>query len=185
MTEDKTKQYGARIRLIPFRAIHPTPPNATPTSKPSSQPNFPGILNWALDGCAAWQADGLAEPPAVIAATNAYREDQDDLRQIHRRPLPPRPRPRRTHRQTSTPPTPNGPKAGGEQPLTATAFGRRLSGPAASNRWNRREKALARHPPRLRTARSSGPARFALTLAPRPCRDCAPHPAEHAGSAQD
>ena len=67
-----------RIRLIPFEQYIP-PAERDPDLKAKLAAELPGILNWALDGCAAWQADGLAEPPAVIAATNAYREDQDDL----------------------------------------------------------------------------------------------------------
>jgi putative DNA primase/helicase len=36
-----------------------------------------GILRWAVDGCLQWQAIGLAPPPEVIAATKAYRREQD------------------------------------------------------------------------------------------------------------
>jgi len=38
-----------------------------------------GILNWALDGCQAWQREGLRPPPEVRAATEQYREEEDDL----------------------------------------------------------------------------------------------------------
>jgi putative DNA primase/helicase len=37
-----------------------------------------GILNWALEGCAAWQRlGGLNPPAAVTGATEAYREEMD------------------------------------------------------------------------------------------------------------
>jgi putative DNA primase/helicase len=40
----------------------------------------PGILNWLLTGCLAWQKEGrLLEPQAVINETIKYRESQDVL----------------------------------------------------------------------------------------------------------
>lgn len=39
----------------------------------------PGILNWALAGCAKWQADGLGTPQIVRAATEEYREEEDTM----------------------------------------------------------------------------------------------------------
>jgi putative DNA primase/helicase len=38
---------------------------------------WPGILQWALDGCAAWQKTGLTPPEAVTKATAAYLEAED------------------------------------------------------------------------------------------------------------
>lgn len=38
-----------------------------------------GILAWLLVGCLDWQRIGLAAPEAVVAATNAYREESDLL----------------------------------------------------------------------------------------------------------
>ena len=38
-----------------------------------------GILRWAVDGCLAWQRDGLAPPAAVKAATEEYRAEEDAL----------------------------------------------------------------------------------------------------------
>ncbi len=38
-----------------------------------------GILNWMLEGCIAYQRHGLKPPPAVLAATAQYREDEDIL----------------------------------------------------------------------------------------------------------
>jgi len=40
---------------------------------------LPGILNWAVAGCLAWQADGLGVPRAVAEATEDYRQEEDDL----------------------------------------------------------------------------------------------------------
>jgi putative DNA primase/helicase len=39
----------------------------------------PGILRWAVEGCLAWQREGLQEPEAVIRATLAYRSQEDAL----------------------------------------------------------------------------------------------------------
>jgi putative DNA primase/helicase len=38
-----------------------------------------GILVWALEGCRAWQEDGLQVPETVRAATDAYRADSDHV----------------------------------------------------------------------------------------------------------
>jgi putative DNA primase/helicase len=38
---------------------------------------WPGILRWTIQGCLAWQADGLMPPPAVQAATASYFDNQD------------------------------------------------------------------------------------------------------------
>ena len=39
----------------------------------------PGILNKLIEGCLAWQKDGLTPPAKVRLATNAYREEMDVL----------------------------------------------------------------------------------------------------------
>jgi putative DNA primase/helicase len=38
---------------------------------------LPGILNWALFGCRAWQADGLKQPEDVTTVTNNFRNEMD------------------------------------------------------------------------------------------------------------
>ena len=38
-----------------------------------------GVLAWAMRGCAAWQREGLAAPGSVRSATQAYREEMDEL----------------------------------------------------------------------------------------------------------
>ncbi len=40
---------------------------------------LPGVLAWAVRGCAEWQRVGLAEPPEVTLASNTYRSDSDVL----------------------------------------------------------------------------------------------------------
>ena len=43
------------------------------------QAEAPGILNWLVRGCLAWQRDGLEVPEEVTAATAEYRSEMDDL----------------------------------------------------------------------------------------------------------
>lgn len=38
---------------------------------------LPGVLRWAVEGCADWQRAGLGEPSAVTNATAAYRSSED------------------------------------------------------------------------------------------------------------
>lgn len=38
---------------------------------------WPGILRWAIDGCLAWQREGLVRPPIVSSATADYFSEQD------------------------------------------------------------------------------------------------------------
>ena len=38
---------------------------------------LPGILRWAVDGCLAWQRDGLGMPAEVQKATETYRAEMD------------------------------------------------------------------------------------------------------------
>ena len=37
----------------------------------------PGILQWMIEGCLDWQANGLVKPASVLAATEEYFSDQD------------------------------------------------------------------------------------------------------------
>ena len=40
---------------------------------------LPGILNWALEGCARWIEKGLSIPPEITANTADYKAVSDDL----------------------------------------------------------------------------------------------------------
>jgi putative DNA primase/helicase len=40
---------------------------------------WPGILQWMVEGCLAWQRDGLTPPEAVTSATADYLESQDAM----------------------------------------------------------------------------------------------------------
>lgn len=68
-----------RIRLVPFAArIRGTGQEEKGLDR-KLRVELPGILNWAIDGCLAWQRKGLGQPPAVSEATESYRAEQDSL----------------------------------------------------------------------------------------------------------
>ena len=70
-----------RIRLVPFtQTIAPADQDPGLLTKLGAE--FPGILNWALAGCAAWQANGLQTPDVVTAAVDEYRADEDWLQRF-------------------------------------------------------------------------------------------------------
>jgi putative DNA primase/helicase len=79
-----------RIYLVPFERKFENPSRLTEEQR--RDPNtpirdtqlkekllseLPGILNWALSGCLAWQRDGLYVPDEVLSATAEYRRDED------------------------------------------------------------------------------------------------------------
>jgi putative DNA primase/helicase len=67
-----------RVRLIPFTV---TIPDAEQDRHlvDKLKAELPGILRWAVNGCLAWQRDGLGTPKAVEVATAEYRAEQDPL----------------------------------------------------------------------------------------------------------
>jgi len=67
-----------RIRLIPFTV---TIPDAERDSDLGDKllVELPGILRWAVEGCLAWQREGLAAPVEINQATAEYRSDMDWL----------------------------------------------------------------------------------------------------------
>lgn len=65
-----------RLHLLPL-TFKPEQPD--PALFETLKAEAAGILQWAVDGCRAWQADGLGVPAAVRAATADYFTDQDLL----------------------------------------------------------------------------------------------------------
>jgi putative DNA primase/helicase len=65
-----------RIHLIPFLVTIPKGEQDKGLVE-KLKGELPGILNWALEGCAAWQEEGLNPPRAITDATSAYREEMD------------------------------------------------------------------------------------------------------------
>jgi len=66
-----------RLRLVPFEECFQGREDRSLDARLADE--LPGILNWALDGCLAWQRDGLGDAAAVARATGAYRAEEDHL----------------------------------------------------------------------------------------------------------
>jgi putative DNA primase/helicase len=65
-----------RFNLIPFTITIPPEQRDTELGE-KLKAERAAILQWMIDGCLAWQKQGLAPPKAVTAATEAYLEAQD------------------------------------------------------------------------------------------------------------
>jgi putative DNA primase/helicase len=65
-----------RLRLVPFEV---TIAEADQDKRLPERllAESPAILRWLVDGCLAWQRDGLQAPTQVLAATEEYREESD------------------------------------------------------------------------------------------------------------
>ena len=67
-----------RFHLVPFTVTIP------PANRDKDLPNkltaeWPGIFQWMIDGCLAWQREGLNPPAAVREATAAYLDAEDAI----------------------------------------------------------------------------------------------------------
>jgi putative DNA primase/helicase len=68
-----------RVNMIPFAVVIPKA-ERDPHFGEKLKDEWPGILQWAIDGCLNWQeTGGLAPPPAVTAATEEYFTAQDSF----------------------------------------------------------------------------------------------------------
>jgi putative DNA primase/helicase len=68
-----------RVRLIPFDVEIPENEWVKDYDDQLIRKEARGILRWLVDGCKAWQADGLGFPPEVTEATERYFDEQDVL----------------------------------------------------------------------------------------------------------
>ncbi|MBA3481852.1 MAG: PriCT-2 domain-containing protein [Pirellulales bacterium] len=65
-----------RLRLVPFDVtIAEADQDKRLPSKLRAE--LPAILRWMVEGCLAWQRDGLQAPAQVMAATEGYRAESD------------------------------------------------------------------------------------------------------------
>ncbi len=70
-----------RVRLIPFNVtIADAKKDRDLPRKLAAEAE--GILAWAVQGCLAWQREGLGTPQAVEKATGAYRKEMDTIAQF-------------------------------------------------------------------------------------------------------
>jgi putative DNA primase/helicase len=67
-----------RFNLIPFTVTIP-PADRDPEFPEKLKIELPGILAWMIEGCRAWQQQGLAPPQVVTDATAAYLESEDAI----------------------------------------------------------------------------------------------------------
>jgi len=67
-----------RFNLVPFNVTIPTE-ERDPNLREKLKVEWPGILRWLVEGCLAWQRDGLSPPAAVLDATTAYLDAEDAL----------------------------------------------------------------------------------------------------------
>jgi putative DNA primase/helicase len=63
-----------RFLIVPFEH-KPEKPDRELEEKLMAE--APGILQWMIEGCLDWQANGLVKPASVLAATEEYFSDQD------------------------------------------------------------------------------------------------------------
>lgn len=65
-----------RVHLIPFNVQ--IPKDKVDKKLPYKlRKEYPGILNWAVEGCLLWQKEGLEMPQVVADATAEYRAEMD------------------------------------------------------------------------------------------------------------
>lgn len=69
-----------RFNLIPFTVTIPAGERDAQLPE-KLRAEWPGILQWAIDGCLEWQRIGLNPPAIVLSATEAYLASEDALSQ--------------------------------------------------------------------------------------------------------
>jgi putative DNA primase/helicase len=75
---DDSHGFWRRVRVLPFtRRFSDKDADQDLTSTLLKE--LPGILSWAVRGALSWQSVGLAPPDTVVVATEAYREESDEL----------------------------------------------------------------------------------------------------------
>jgi putative DNA primase/helicase len=67
-----------RFNLIPFAVTIPAE-ERDPALSRKLREEWPGILQWMIEGCLQWQERGLCPPKAVTDATADYLTDEDAI----------------------------------------------------------------------------------------------------------
>jgi putative DNA primase/helicase len=68
----------ARVKLLPFSVFIPEA-ERDPELKEKLKAEWPGILQWMIDGCLDWQRVGMKPPQVVVEATDSYLADEDTV----------------------------------------------------------------------------------------------------------
>ena len=78
---DASVGFWRRVQVIPFtQSFHGADKDKDLDATLMAE--LPGILTWAVRGCIAWQGEGLNPPPVVVAASEEYRQESDQLAQF-------------------------------------------------------------------------------------------------------
>ncbi len=67
-----------RFHLVPFGVTIPADERDKQLPE-KLRAEWPGILQWMIDGCLAWQREGLNPPRIVVDATDSYMTSEDSL----------------------------------------------------------------------------------------------------------
>jgi putative DNA primase/helicase len=67
-----------RFNLVPFTVQIPPAERDEKLSERLKE-EWPGILAWMIEGCLAWQREGLSPPAVVTEATAEYLESEDAI----------------------------------------------------------------------------------------------------------
>lgn len=78
LVKDPGDAIWRRVLLVPFDVQIPEA-EQDPELPEKLRQELPGILRWLVEGCQAWQADGLAIPDRIKGATAEYRATEDTL----------------------------------------------------------------------------------------------------------
>lgn len=69
-----------RLHLVPFTQTIPAAERIEGLDE-QLRAELPGIFAWAIEGCLAWQRDGLQPPESVRTATEEYFEGEDSFQE--------------------------------------------------------------------------------------------------------
>jgi putative DNA primase/helicase len=78
--DDVDEGMRRRLLIVPF-TVHIPKEQQDKELVERLEAEHPAILRWCVEGCLAWQRDGLDPPERVVEATKAYFADQDTLEQ--------------------------------------------------------------------------------------------------------
>ena len=77
--DDESNGFWRRVKMIPFERVF-KPEEQNPKLVEKLLTERAGIFNWLIQGCLLWQKEGLHhEPSKITAATQEYKEDNNEL----------------------------------------------------------------------------------------------------------